>query len=354
MKRPPRGLKTSHSVLFGDARRVLEGMAPSSVGLVVTSPPYPMIGMWDETFSRLDGGVSGLLAAGEGDAAFEAMHRQLDPVWREAHRVLRPGGIACINVGDATRKVGGSFRVFPNHARVLMACLGLGFEPLPEIVWRKESNKPTKFMGSGMLPGAAYVTQEHEYILILRRRGREVRSARRSLARRESAFFWEERNLWFSDVWVDLRGERQDLRLKDVRGRSASFPFELPYRLISMFSVQEDLVLDPFLGTGTTMLAAMASGRDSVGVELDRSLEGLLEERVAGAVEASNSFNEGRMAGHAAFVGRMRSEGRRLGHLNGRYRFPVMTAQETDIRIPFLERVEKEGEGRFEVVYRLA
>jgi DNA modification methylase len=314
-----------------------------------------MIEMWDETFSLLDDRVSGFIARGDGDAAFLAMHEQLDTVWGEAHRLLRPGGIACINVGDATRKIGGSFRVFPNHARVIVDCLGLGFEPLPEVVWRKESNKPTKFMGSGMLPGAAYVTQEHEYILILRkRRAREAPSARRSLARRESAFFWEERNVWFSDVWKDLRGERQALRLKDLRGRSASYPFELAYRLISMFSVQGELVLDPFLGTGTTMQAAMASGRDSVGVELDRRLEGLLEERAMGVVEPSNSFNGRRISQHAAWVGRMRREGRTLKHLNGRYRFPVMTAQETMVHIPLLERVEKKGEGRFEVTYRSA
>ena len=157
-------------------------MTPSTVDLVVTSPPYPMIGMWDETFSHQSAPIGDRLREGDGDAAFELMHGELDPVWSEAHRLLRPGGIACINVGDATRTIGGSFRVFPNHARVLTACLGLGFEVLPEIIWRKESNKPTKFMGSGMLPGAAYVTQEHEYILVLRKRGERPSSSPRPAA----------------------------------------------------------------------------------------------------------------------------------------------------------------------------
>ena len=75
-------------------------------------------------------------------------------------------------------------------------------------------------------------------------------------------------------MWENLQGERQRLGPEDARGRKASFPFEFPYRLISMFSIQGELVLDPFLGTGTTMIAAMASGRDSVGIELDPRASG--------------------------------------------------------------------------------
>ncbi len=243
--------------------------------------------------------------------------------------------------------------MFPNHARVLTACLGLGFEVLPEILWRKESNKPTKFMGSGMLPGAAYVTQEHEYVLILRKRGRRPPTTpSQRLVRQKSAFFWEERNAWFSDMWENLQGERQRLGPEDARGRKASFPFEFPYRLISMFSIQGELVLDPFLGTGTTMIAAMASGRDSVGIELDPRLGELLDRRVMAAVESSNSFNARRVSDHRVFVERMGREGRALGHFNKRYRFRVMTRQETLVSIPFLEFVERKGGGLFEVRYR--
>jgi len=345
--------KTSHRILCGDAGSVMEGMSASSVDLVVTSPPYPMIEMWDETFSQQSGGVGERVRGGDGEGAFELMHRGLDRVWSEVYRLLHPGGIACINVGDATRKIGGSFRVFPNHARVLTSCLGLGFEVLPEIIWRKQSNKPTKFMGSGMLPGAAYVTQEHEYILILRKgQRRPPGTPSQRLARRRSAFFWEERNLWFSDVWEGLQGDRQRLGADGARGRSAAFPFELGYRLVSMFSVQNGLVLDPFLGTGTTTVAAVAAGRDSVGIELDRRLRGLVEERVMGAVGLSNAFNERRISNHRAFVEKMRSEGRELRYVNEHYGFPVMTGQETLMRIPLLKRVERRSDGRFVVHYR--
>lgn len=346
-------MKTSHRILYGDAKVRLGELPSASVDLVVTSPPYPMIEMWDEAFMRQDRSIAESIRNHDGDKAFELMHEELDRVWNEVHRLLRPGGMACINVGDATRKIGGSFRLFPNHARVLMSCLGLGFEVLPEILWRKESNKPTKFMGSGMLPGAAYVTQEHEYILILRKAGRRsVSDPAQKLRRQRSAFFWEERNLWFSDIWGDLQGDRQRLGLKNARERSAAFPLELPYRLISMFSVQKDLVLDPFLGTGTTLVAAMATGRDSVGVELDQRFRDFVERRAIGSLAGSNAFNEHRISNHVSFVEKMRKGGRELKHENQHYRFSVMTGQETRIRIPLLLSVAREGGDRFEVSYR--
>lgn len=89
----------------------------------------------------------------------------------------------------------------------------------------------------------------------------------------ESAYFWEERNRWFSDIWVDLKGVKQSLSNSKLRDRSAAYPFELAYRLISMFSIKEDSVLDPFLGTDTTTLAAISSQRNSIGVELDSTLQ---------------------------------------------------------------------------------
>ena len=142
----------------------------------------------------------------------------LTRVWREVHRVLADGGIACINIGDATRTLGDRFALYPNHARILVRLVELGFVPLPVILWRKQTNAPNKFMGSGMLPPGAYVTLEHEYILIVRKGGkRGFLSEEGKGLRRESAFFWEERNRWFSDVWSDLKGTVQGLSDRKVR-----------------------------------------------------------------------------------------------------------------------------------------
>ena len=108
-------------------------------------------------------------------------------------------------------------------------------------------------MGSGMLPAGAYVTLEHEHILVLRKGNkRNFKTPEEKLRRQKSAFFWEERNLWFSDLWEDLKGTKQNNIDKNIRERSGAYPFELAYRLINMLSLREDKVLDPFLGTGTT------------------------------------------------------------------------------------------------------
>ncbi len=265
-------MKTEHSIYFADASHMSE-VSDSSIDLVVTSPPYPMIEMWDDLFRRMDSTVHKCLSSQDGPGAFESMHRQLDPVWRECFRVLKPGGFACINIGDATRSMDTQFALYTNHARILSAARDIGFTSLPCIIWRKQINAPNKFMGSGMLPAGAYVTLEHEYILILRKHGkRDFPSAEEKQQRRESAIFWEERNHWFSDVWFDIKGTGQTLADTPKRQRSAAFPFELPYRLINMFSVKTDQVLDPFIGTGTTMAAAMAAGRCSIGYDTDDHL----------------------------------------------------------------------------------
>ena len=157
--------------------------------------------MWDGMFAELDPQIGELLESDEAWAAWEAMHCQLDRVYIECFRVLQPGCIAVINMGDATRTVAGDFQLFPNHARVLQGMRAAGFSPLPDILWRKPTNSPNKFMGSGMLPAGAYVTYEHEYILVFRKGSKRIFSTpAQKENRRESAFFWEERNRWFSDV----------------------------------------------------------------------------------------------------------------------------------------------------------
>ena len=111
-------MKTTHKVLFQDAR-ALKHIPSESLDLVVTSPPYPMIGMWDALFSDLNRDVQKALARGDGKQAYQLMHEILDAVWDEVFRVLKPGRFACINIGDATRKIGENFCLYPNHARLL-------------------------------------------------------------------------------------------------------------------------------------------------------------------------------------------------------------------------------------------
>ena len=344
-------MKTNHQIIFGNSNE-MSLIASNSTGLVVTSPPYPMIEMWDEIFTRQNPEIGDALKCGEGSKAYELMHKELDAVWDEVFRILASGGIACINIGDATRTVSGDFALYTNHARILSYMQNLGFSSLPVILWRKQTNAPNKFMGSGMLPPGAYVTLEHEYILIFRKGPkREFNHSEEKSLRRESAFFREERNLWFSDIWFDLKGTSQNLNHEKMRSRSAAFPFELPYRLINMFSVKGDLVVDPFLGMGTTMFAAMTAGRNFIGYELDANFkEGILS-KVQTSVAVSNQRIRERLSEHLEFI-RERTETKGpLKHMNRHYRFPVMTGQETDLILNQLKTVKKLGDNSFEVTY---
>ena len=132
----------------------MEEIEDESIHLIVTSPPYPMISKWDNHYGIVD---------------FEIQHHRLLATWGECYRVLIHGGIMCVNIGDATRTIGKKFQLFPSHARIIEHFLELGFQSLPEIIWRKQTNAPNKFMGSGMYPPGAYVTLEHEFILIFRK-----------------------------------------------------------------------------------------------------------------------------------------------------------------------------------------
>ncbi len=342
-------METTHRVVTGDSRS-LSRLDDGSIELVVTSPPYPMIEMWDELFSDLNPEIADRLEADEGQAAFSLMHEELEQVWAEVGRVLVDGGIACINVGDATRKMDGSFRVFQNHSRVIDAFEALGFEPLPEILWRKPVNSGAKFMGSGMLPPNAYVTLEHEYVLVFRN-GKDSRSFEPGAERRyNSAYFWEERNRWFSDVWTDINGAFQDLEGGELRERSAAYPFELPYRLINMYSVYGDTVLDPFWGTGTTSLAAMVAGRNSVGYELDDRFVQLFDERVDTVPEYSRTVIARRLDDHAEFVEERLAAGKDLEYRADNYDFPVTTKQEQPLQFYSASAVH-ETDGGYRVLH---
>jgi DNA modification methylase len=331
---------TAHTLAVADARR-LSFIPPDSVDLVVTSPPYPMIAMWDGTFRAASAEAGRALDAGNGPAAFALMHAELDRAWDELLRVTRPGGFLCVNIGDAVRTAGGVFRLYPNHSRIESFFLERGADLLPRIVWRKSTNAPNKFMGSGVLPAGAYVTLEHEYVLVIRKPGkRDFSSTEEKTRRLRSALFWEERNVWYSDLW-NLGGARQALGgTGDSRSRSGAFPLEIPRRLIAMYSLQGDTVLDPFAGTGTTTLAALALGRNSLALDLDAGfVAGIARDLPACAPEAARLGRE-RIERHREFIVEHRRAGKDFKYENRRYGFPVKTAQERELVVPVAARLE--------------
>ena len=334
-------MQTTHQIHIGLAQR-MDAIADASVDLIVTSPPYPMVEMWDEGMGSQNPAITSAIARHDGATAFQLMHDELDNVWDEVCRVTKPSAFVCINIGDATRTINGEFQLFSNHSRIIQYFLKKGFCCLPPILWRKPTNAPNKFMGSGMLPAGAYVTLEHEYILVFRKGGKRLfKSEQAKVLRQQSAFFWEERNQWFSDLW-EIRGTGQKLLNKNSRERSGAYPFEIPYRLINMYSVKGDVVLDPFLGTGTTSLAALASGRNSIGYEMDNTLSEVISENLSpDKVPILNALIHNRLQAHVDFVDKRLVSGEwNVKHTNRHYKFPVVTSQETDLLLNFLASVE--------------
>ncbi|MFW9778889.1 MAG: DNA-methyltransferase [Candidatus Heimdallarchaeota archaeon] len=346
-------MKTSHKIYFENSKN-MDKIPPASIDLVVTSPPYPMIEMWDELFTSQNPRIKIALSNGNGPEAYDLMHEELNSVWKEIYRVLKNGSIACINVGDATRKIGKDFQLFPNHSRILEYFTKLGFQVLPGILWRKPTNAPNKFMGSGMLPPSAYVTLEHENIICFRKGGkRRFISEKEKQRRRESAFFWEERNRWFSDLWANLRGTNQKLsrNTNSLRNRSGAFPLDLALRLILMFSIQEDIVLDPFLGTGTTTIAAMIGGRCSVGFELDSGFKEFIVSKVGEVPKLSEKHVRSRLEGHLNFLQSKIEENSPLKYMSKFYDIPVHTRQEKSIWIPHVKSIKQTDNSTFIAEY---
>src|SRR2546425_3270400 len=256
--------------VFYRSAEQMDELETASTKLVVTSPPYPMIEMWDRLFERVLNIQNGSFP--QQTNAFELSHQFLDRVWSECYRVLDKGGILCVNIGDATRTLSGSFQCYLNHARVAEHCQRIGFQSLVPILWRKPTNKPNAFLGSGFFPPNAYVTLDCEYILVFRKGPKRIVKPQDPL-RYASQYSKAERDVWFSQVW-DFRGERQN------HAETAPFPDELSYRLIRMFSCLGDTVLDPFLGTGTTLKIARSLGRKGIGYEINPSLKLLINQNV--------------------------------------------------------------------------
>jgi site-specific DNA-methyltransferase (cytosine-N4-specific) len=222
-------------------------LSDDSVHCVITSPPYPMIKKWDDCFKRQ--GASGWT---------EQLGIIVDAL-SECVRVLVPGGIICLNIGDATRTVQGNFACYPNYAYITTVLTLKGVTPLIPILWKKISNRPNAFLGSGFLPVNAYISQDCEYIGIYRK-GRLRRFGESERVRwLKSSFTKGERDLWFRQIW-DVKG-------KPGAGASSRWPADIPYRLMRMFTIIGDTILDPFCGKGEEELYS-EWGRKFVGYEI--------------------------------------------------------------------------------------
>ncbi len=260
-----------HRIIFSDSRQ-MGAVEDESVHLVVTSPPYWCIKDYDHP------GQIGH------DQGYEEYLEDLRDVLSECHRALCPGCRAAVNVGDQYLRASehGRYRVQPIPADIIVTARELGFDFMGNIIWEKISSTQTTgggcWMGSVYYPKDGHVTYEHEYVILLRKRGEWPRPD--AEAKEKSRLTKQQRSKWFRGIWR-IPPERQD-------GHAAMFPVELPRRLIKMYSFQGETVLDPFLGSGTTTLAADMEGRSSIGYEINPDFEGVIRERLG----AENLFSD--------------------------------------------------------------
>ena len=331
---------TLHKIYGADSRN-LSMIKDRSVNLIVTSPPYPMIEMWDKLFFSLNNKIEEKMNLHETMQAFELMHEELDKVWEECHRVLKEGGIMCIVIGDAVRTLDETFQLFSSHSRILAKAMQIGFYILPSIIWNKPTNAPNKFLGSGTLPIGAYVKMEHEHILVFRKGNKRKFTGGEIELRRISSIFWEERNEWYSDIWKGINGKRQTINNTGSRNRSAGFPIEIPMRLISMFSSIEDTVLDPFLGEGTTVTASILLERNSVSVEIDHKLVEEYSKNIAFKVSTINNLIDERILRHRKFIQNMGE--RQWKYFNNSLKMPVVSANERWIKFNHIKAIDLRG-----------
>src|SRR5438093_6256032 len=259
--------RTEHRLRLGDARD-LSWIPNRSVHLTVTSPPYWTLKKYEENERQL----------GEIED-YNAFLAQLDKVWRECARVLAPGGRICCVVGDVCipRKQG-RHRVMPLHADIMVRARSIGLDCLTPILWFKIANGVTEAKGNGAgfygkpyQPGAI-IKNDVEYILFFRKGG-EYRSPT-PIQKTLSMLSREEMRSWLTSAWSDVKGE------STRKGHPAPFPVSLAERLVRLFSFAGDTVLDPFCGTGSTTLAAMNTGRNSIGVEVEPKYLELAKARV--------------------------------------------------------------------------
>ncbi len=245
-------IHTVHKIVNGDSRNMTE-LKDNSVQLVITSPPY---------WQLKDYGTENQIGYNDN---YEDYINNLNLVWKESFRVLDNGCRLCINIGDqfARAVYYGRYKVIPIRTEIIKFCEAIGFDYMGAIIWQKNTTTNTtggaSLMGSYPYPRNGIISIDYEFILLFKKLGTPPKPA--TYLKEQSLITKEEWMEYFSGHW-NFAGAKQD-------GHIAMFPEELPKRLIKMFSFVGDVVLDPFLGSGTTSLAAKRLNRNSVGYEMN-------------------------------------------------------------------------------------
>lgn len=262
-----RTIPTAHHLYLGDARTV-PNLKPESVHLVLTSPPYWTLKEYRDSRAQL-GHVED----------YEQFLEELDKVWKRCFDALVPGGRLICVVGDvclSRRENGGRHTVVPLHASIQEHCRKLGYDNLAPIIWHKISNAVYEVEGGSGFLGKPYepnavIKNDIEFILMERKPGgyRAPDISTKIL----SLISADNHKKWFQQIWAGVTGA-------STKDHPAPYPTELAERLIRMFSFVGDTVLDPFLGTGTTTVAAAKWGRNSIGFEVDSHYFKLAEKRI--------------------------------------------------------------------------
>lgn len=256
-------MSTSHKIIIGDSRQMKE-VSDESVHLIVTSPPY---------WQLKDYGNSSQIGFNH---SYEDYINNLNLVWKECYRALHKGCRLCINIGDqfARSVYYGRYKIIPIRTEIIKFCETIGFDYMGAIIWQKVTTCNTTggatVMGSFPYPRNGIVKLDYEFILIFKKLGKPPVVPR--AIKEKSKLSQEEWNAYFYGHW-NFAGEKQDKHL-------AMFPEELPKRLIKMFTFVGDTVLDPFLGSGTTTLAAKKLERNSIGYEINEAFLPIIREKV--------------------------------------------------------------------------
>jgi len=255
---------TQHRIIIGDSRGMTE-LADESIHLVITSPPY---------WQLKDYGPEEQIGYND---TYQDYINNLNLVWMECHRVLYKGCRLCINIGDqfARAVYYGRYKVIPIRTEIIKFCETIGFDYMGAIIWQKVTTCNTTggatIMGSFPYPRNGIVKLDYEFILIFKKQGNPPKVSKE--IKEQSKLSLEEWNKYFYGHW-NFSGEKQNNHL-------APFPEELPQRLIKMFSFLGDTVLDPFLGSGTTSVAALKLGRNSVGYEINEQFLPIIKQRLS-------------------------------------------------------------------------